>query len=515
MSTISPGPHAGNPLRPEQRQQLRALTDATIAAARIYCVADAAESTQLLRWKGHGPAPAIAFPNFGKDGVPNSILLRPDTPVVRKDGTAPEYESPKGMPQRLYFSPLVAVETWGDASIPLLFVNGIENALAAAQVGVAAISAQRAWHDVAHRHETKEWKLHPDFEGVPLRGRRVLIACRDGARLARMLREAGADVRLVRLPFGDRGVEVGLAGYLTDQPDASGALMRLIADAVEMDPVTRAEAVPDARAALDLLHDASFVASVQGADQATRDVACRLLTKHGIRRAAFERAVTPPSPPRPAEEPSQQSTVRAPDPFILADALELLHAPDLLARFAASVQRGGLIGEERPALLLLLAAVTRKSPNMSDHLHIAVKGASSTGKNTLVQIVGEYVPPEDLIIISAMSRKALQYMPEPLSGKLVVLVEQNAADDAEYALRISMSEGYILTHTVEKDETTGKFGTVECRVEAKATFVSTTTRYSLHPENETRVLEVTLDESASQTYRIIDDCWTKPAPPAA
>lgn len=209
------------PLLDHHRDHLRTsgLTDETITAAGIYSVTDPAEAAAILKWSGSdGPAPAIAFPYFDRSGDIVTTILRPDAPFARRDGKAPKYEWPVGQPARLYFPPpsLVSRSHYDDPRIPLILVEGIKKVLSVVQtkIKLAAISAQgvSVWHNIALRQKTDLRRLHPDLDGIPIRGRTAYI-CFDGgdtsdnppvidaeARLARALLDEGADVRLIRIP---------------------------------------------------------------------------------------------------------------------------------------------------------------------------------------------------------------------------------------------------------------------------------------------------------------------------
>lgn len=246
-------------LLPHHREHLRAsgLTDATIDAAQICSLIDADLAARLLGWSHDGPVPAIAIPYWTVDGgEPTSVVLRPDTSRARADGTAPKYESPVGVAPRLYLppEPLVSRTALLDVTEPLLLIEGVKKALAAAQYGETVLSAQgvTVWHDKPHRDRTGQWRLHPDFAGVPLRGREVYIGFDGGdttanppvieaeQRLARMLIDAGALVRVLRIPSPDRRTKVGLDDYLVTQTDPRAALQRLMDAALVADPLDRA-----------------------------------------------------------------------------------------------------------------------------------------------------------------------------------------------------------------------------------------------------------------------------------
>jgi putative DNA primase/helicase len=224
-------------LLPQHREHLHlsGLTDETIAAADIASVTDPAVAATNLHWSGSdGPAPAIAYPIIGFDGSTVQVVLRPDSPRTREDGSVAKYEQPVGERHRVWFPPPALVEHSRliDLAQPLIFTEGIKKALAAIQAGAVAVSMQgvSTWHDAAHRKAHKgepgEWELHPDLEPLPLKGRRVYIAFDGGdtsenppvilaeGRLARLLLDAGADVRLLRPPFEAGGPKVGLDDFL-------------------------------------------------------------------------------------------------------------------------------------------------------------------------------------------------------------------------------------------------------------------------------------------------------------
>ncbi len=224
-------------LSPKQHQNLvdSGLTVDTIVTADIRGTRDAAEAQQLLRWNGLGPVPATVYPNLGLDGCVNQCYLKPDNPRM-KNGKPVKYESPVGSPYRPYFPPeqLVPRKYYSDTSVPLLFVEGIKKALAAAQTGepIGALSSQgtTVWHDKDYKDKTGNWRLHSDILELPIKDRTVFIAFDGGdtsinlhviaaeARLVKMVRAAGGDARLIRIPAPSDGRKVGLDDYLAEVP---------------------------------------------------------------------------------------------------------------------------------------------------------------------------------------------------------------------------------------------------------------------------------------------------------
>ena len=95
-----------------------------------------------------------------------------------------------------------------------------------------------------------------------------------------------------------------------------------------------------------------------------------------------------------------------------------------------------------------------------------------------------------------MSEKALAYSTVPLQHKFLIFFEAAglSGEFATYLLRSLLSEGCIRYETVEK----GEDGRMQARLierEGPTAVLITTTEVSLHPENETRLLSVPVDDS--------------------
>ena len=84
-------------------------------------------------------------------------------------------------------------------------------------------------------------------------------------------------------------------------------------------------------------------------------------------------------------------------------------------------------------------------------------------------------------------------------GEAVATDEQDFQD---YLLRELMSEGRIRHSTVQK---VGNELTSCCTIEKEGpvTFLVTTTKSKLHPENETRMLSLEIDDSEKQTRAVL------------
>lgn len=171
---------------------------------------------------GPALAPALVVPNFGLDGCATHAYLEPE------GSSALLSISPKGMSPRLGFPLHIPREDYLDVTKPLVLIEGIKEACAlSAAMGLPTIAAfgMWGWHDIRHRDGFKveralakkkrmhveipgEWRLHPDFADVPLKGRLVYAISSEEAfaerehgaenRLIHMLLAVGARTRIVR-----------------------------------------------------------------------------------------------------------------------------------------------------------------------------------------------------------------------------------------------------------------------------------------------------------------------------
>jgi hypothetical protein len=178
---------------------------------------------------------------------------------------------------------------------------------------------------------------------------------------------------------------------------------------------------------------------------------------------------------------------------------ELARADNILAKFDRGLATIGLVGERRVAKLIYLAVTSRL---LDRPVSIAVKGPSSGGKSFTVESVLRFFPSEAFYALTAMSDRALAYSTEPLKHRHLVIYEAAgmASDFATYLIRSLLSEGRLRYETVEKtrDGLVPKF----IEREGPTGLVVTTTSVRLHPENETRMLSLTVSDTREQTAAV-------------
>lgn len=181
-----------------------------------------------------------------------------------------------------------------------------------------------------------------------------------------------------------------------------------------------------------------------------------------------------------------------------SQAVDLRQERNLLGRFEQDLDRAGLVGEKQNAKIVLLAAASAK---LEAPLNVSVGGSSSAGKNQLIGTVARFIPACDQKFLTGMSPKALMHAAEDeFEHKAVFIAEHEGVANADYPIRTMQSEKMIAWDYVDssKDGLTKKTK----RVKGPAAFIQATTRATLHPENETRLLFVQMDESEEQTRAI-------------
>ena len=184
---------------------------------------------------------------------------------------------------------------------------------------------------------------------------------------------------------------------------------------------------------------------------------------------------------------------------ITLQAEELLGDPRLLDRIEHLMEQQGLVGEGLNRRLVFLAGL---GGHLQDPIHLIVKGESSGGKNTLLDKALEPLPPDTVKKISGLSAQALAYHDGPIEGVLVI-EEAAGQKHAEYSLRIAMSEGHVSRMTVNRERGGPHKGETH-EVEISASIITTTTSPALHPENQTRVFDLWIDESKEQTRLVLE-----------
>jgi hypothetical protein len=219
----------------------------------------------------------------------------------------------------------------------------------------------------------------------------------------------------------------------------------------------------------------------------------------GIRKATLDEEVT-------KQRAAQAQRAEAPPPpdigKLAALSAEISASEDVLDLFAGDF--GAVYANERRNAKLLYLVCTSRLFNMKETMHAAVKGTSAIGKSHLLSCVAAFFPPEDVHKLTSLSEKALFYIEEDLQHKIFIMAEAQDTrqlDMQNYIVRELISEGRLTYRVSVKIE--GEIQSVERVIDGPVAFMTSTTKNQLHPENETRLLSLELDDSEAQTKRVM------------
>lgn len=179
---------------------------------------------------------------------------------------------------------------------------------------------------------------------------------------------------------------------------------------------------------------------------------------------------------------------------------DLARTLDILERFARDLAHSGVAGESRVAKLLYLAITSRF---LERPVSVVVKGPSSGGKSHLTERSLSFFPDSAYYALTAMSERALVYSEEPLKNRMLVIFEAAgmSGERTTYFMRSLLSEGRLRYEVVEKTAEGLKPRLIER--EGPTGLLVTTTAVKLHPENETRMLSLTVTDTHQQTRDIM------------
>jgi hypothetical protein len=171
---------------------------------------------------------------------------------------------------------------------------------------------------------------------------------------------------------------------------------------------------------------------------------------------------------------------------------DLAQCPSILEELDRELTRMGVVGERRVANLLYLATTSRL---FSSPVSVAVKGPSAGGKSFVTASVLKLFPPPAFFPVTAMSDRALAYNKEPLNHRHLVVYEAAgmAGEIGAYMIRSLLSEGRLryvtATKVIEREGPTG--------------LIVTTTALRLDSDLETRLLSLTVTDTAEQTAAVL------------
>lgn len=182
-------------------------------------------------------------------------------------------------------------------------------------------------------------------------------------------------------------------------------------------------------------------------------------------------------------------------------AMEFLQSPDIMEKIIQDMEAMGYAGEETNKQLVYLASVSRL---MEKPLSIYIQAGSGAGKSYLLETLRKLLPPEAVKAVTSFSDQALNYLDAAdLTGKVFMIGEAVHNEVVEAQIRQMQSEGEIARLVTTKDLKSGEMKSREVRQKVRMSFMMSSTALELNPENASRCLILQVDESRSQTERVL------------
>ena len=182
-------------------------------------------------------------------------------------------------------------------------------------------------------------------------------------------------------------------------------------------------------------------------------------------------------------------------------AIQFLSQPNLLENTNELIGQSGIVGEELNRLIMWLIFTSRKT---SKPLHIISFGSSGAGKSHLQEKVGELIPEEDKLEITALTENAFYYFEKAeLGHKLILIEDLDGIWVALYPLRELQSKQRI-SKTVTVKDRNGHTKAIHLKVHGPVCIAGCTTRERLYEDNANRCFLIYLDESEAQDERVME-----------
>ncbi|MCB9196587.1 MAG: hypothetical protein H6598_10215 [Flavobacteriales bacterium] len=189
-------------------------------------------------------------------------------------------------------------------------------------------------------------------------------------------------------------------------------------------------------------------------------------------------------------------------PMAQKQAMSFLQKPDLLSRIDKLIEAAGIIGEEASRKTAFVIASSYK---MAFPMHGLIQASSGKGKSHLINTIASLMPQEDVINLSRITSRSLyNYQRDELMYKLIVIQDEDGLDEESlYALRELQSAGFIASSTSSKNHF-GKHQSRVTRVNGHFATLMASTKNEIYTDNESRSIQIGIDESDEQTERIIE-----------
>lgn len=386
----------------------------------------------------------------------------------------------------------------GSTHSDLYLVEGYVDALALAALGLSAIAPGGTGISELQRAEVERLKgtlfIFPDAD-------------KEGANASRQwAREFYPKAKLCPTKYGKGRKDVADL-FAAEGAKARAKLENLKAQAVDALGLTLSEVPSDStRDRYNFAKERIIPLLLKLEDEGERyagleDVVSQLGLKSDLKRLLKAELKSQAESSPEAVKTDEPSNMPLPGSERYERAAELLNKPNLLRLAVEDMQRLGHVGEYATKQLAFICAVSARAGHP---IQPSTHAQSSSGKNALWDTVLSLLPPENVVNRSALSSKALYRTQANLKGGVLYIQEVAGSEDAEYTIRVMQSGGCLEYEATEKGPDGGLRNVVH-KVEGPTVIVQTTTKNHLHPENETRVFPIYIDESEAQTERIVQN----------
>jgi hypothetical protein len=200
--------------------------------------------------------------------------------------------------------------------------------------------------------------------------------------------------------------------------------------------------------------------------------------------------------------------IRKAEPPVQEEELPLLlRTPNLIATVQGNIKGVGVVGEEDNALLTWLAYCSRvlKKPD-----HVLPRGSCNMGKSELLERVADLLPTEVKIEAMETTTAAWFNTPEDYWRHKVFLAGEKkhstdpSARDAGAMLRQMISQGRVNRLVSVYDPATKGWVSKPIQREGPIAYAGSSTSEDVFPDDQSRVLQLYVDESEEQDRRVIE-----------
>lgn len=197
-------------------------------------------------------------------------------------------------------------------------------------------------------------------------------------------------------------------------------------------------------------------------------------------------------------EPKQLLNERSGDRTeLLTKCDELANKPSILDELEREIRKRGFSGSADIPKLVFLVLCTGF---LGRPVSLVIKGPSGSGKSFGLNAGKQFIPSAAFEQFEGMSEKALVYLPNlDLRHKHLIVSEAAGLADGygRTLVRQLVSEGKVRYATVQSTSK-GLDGVELPTLEGPTGLIMTTTAPEIHPEDESRMLSVTLNQSPEQ-----------------